>query len=297
MSPAKQPETAMKYVMPMIALLCAATISAQSLSNSNSDRTIGGTDNPPGSDVLIAMNDDFKVINGETFELGAPGVLGNDEGEELVPVLYQPAPEEDPSYQPVGTLTLFKDGALHYQPVPGFEGVDTFLYFVTDANGNEAKAEINFYCINEFVVNSDEFKVLNGETLNMEAPGVLGNDLGVDLTAALIDPTELGDDIVPPQGALTLNADGSFSYVPVPGFAGVDTFYFMVTDIAGRTAKCTVSFYCITEGSEILAADALSMGEGASDESGACSAGAGAAPWMLLPMIGLALMRMRRARA
>ena len=68
----------------------------------------------------------------------------------------------------------------------------------------------------------------------MAAPGVLGNDIGVGMTVALMDPTELGDDIVLPQGTLQLNVDGSFSYVPAPGFEGVDTFYFMVTDAAGN---------------------------------------------------------------
>ena len=287
----------MKYLMPMIALLCAATISAQSLSNSNEGRTFNDSANPPSDIMCKALDDGFKIMNGQAIDVAAPGVLANDSGEDLVPVLYQPAPEEDLDYQPVGTLTLFKDGALHYEPVPGFEGVDTFIYNVIDANGNMARAAISFYCINVFVANNDEFKVLNGETLVMDAPGVLGNDSGVDLTAALMDPTQLGDDIVQPQGALTLNADGSFSYVPVPGFEGVDTFWLTVTDIAGNTAKCTVSFYCVTEGSDILAADPVAMGEPAVGEAGSCTAGAGAAPWMLLPMIGLALMRLRRARA
>lgn len=293
----------MKYLMPMIALLCAATISAQSLSNSNADRTINDSANPPDADVFSAMEDDYKVLNGETLDVDAPGVLGNDCGQDLVPVLYQPAPEEDANYQTLGALTLFKDGGFHYEPLPGFEGVDTFIYFVIDASGNMAKAVISFYCIAEsapepvFTVNSDEFKALNGETLEVAAPGVLGNDIGVGLTVALMDPTELGDDIVLPQGTLQLNNDGSFSYVPMPGFEGVDTFYFVVTDAAGNSGKCTVSFHCITESGRILATDPLAVGEAAGDDSGACSAGAGAAPWMLLPMIGLALMRLRRARA
>lgn len=297
MSPATQPETAMKYLMPMIALLCAATISAQSLSNSNGDRSIGVSDNPPSDISCNAANDEFKVMNGQAIDVAAPGVLANDTGEDLVPVLYQPAPDEDPDYQPAGTLTLLKDGAIHYEPLPGFEGVDTFIYFAIDADGNMAKALISFHCIRVFEVNADEFKALNRETLEMAAPGVLGNDIGQGLTAALMDPTELGDDVVQPMGSLTLSDDGGFTYIPVPGFEGVDTFYFIVTDSAGYTARCTVSFYCITEGGEILAGDPLAVGEAAGEESGACSAGAGAAPWMLLPMIGLALMRLRRARA
>ncbi len=292
----------MKFLMPMIALLCSATITAQSLTSSTQDE-VAFSANPPSDIALNAMDDDFKVANGQAVDVAAPGVLANDTGEDLVPVLYQPDPEEDADYQPLGVLTLFKDGGLHYEPLPGFVGVDSFIYFATNADGNSVKAMMSFYCNYDgtegptFAANQDEFKVLNGESIEMSAPGVLANDIGSGLTAALMDPTQLGDDVVAPQGTLTLNADGSFNYVAPAGFEGVDTFCFIVTDENGNEAKCTVSFYCITEGGEILAADSLALGEASGDDAGTCTAGAGAAPWMLLPMIGLALMKLRRARA
>ncbi len=292
----------MKYLMPLIALLCSATITAQSLSSSSRD-DVALSANPRSDIALNAMDDDFKVINGQAIDVSAPGVLANDSGENLTSVLYQPAPEDDPDYQPLGSLTLFKDGGLHYEPLPGFVGVDTFIYFITDADGNNSKAAISFYCFSEsmdvpiFAANDDEFKVLNCGAIEVSAPGVLANDIGSGLTVALMDPTQYGEDVVAPQGTLTLNADGSFSYAPLAGFEGVDTFYLIVTDEAGNAAKSMVSFYCFTEGSDILAADPQSMGEPAGDDAGSCSAAAGAAPWMLLPMIGLALMKLRRARA
>lgn len=52
--------------------------------------------------------------------------------------------------------------------------------------------------------------------------GVFGNDRGDPLT--LIDHTD------PQHGALTLNPDGSFRYVPVKGFHGKDTFTYTVSD-------------------------------------------------------------------
>jgi hypothetical protein len=55
--------------------------------------------------------------------------------------------------------------------------------------------------------------------------GVLVNDLdpdGESLTAVLETP--------PAHGDLTLNADGSFVYVPAPGFTGVDTFIYRAMD-------------------------------------------------------------------
>ena len=292
----------MKCLMPMIALLCAASLSAQSLDSIVRESDARFFANPIDSETPIAGNDEFKAINGQAFDLAAPGVLGNDSGQDLLSVLYQPVEGEAPDYQPQGMLTLYKDGALHYEPLPGFEGVDEFIYFAIDANGIVAKATIRFYCFNDgttppvLAATEDEFKALSNETLDVPAPGVLTNDMGSGLKAALMDMAGLAD-IELPHGTLTLNSDGSFSYVPVPGFTGVDTFYYLVTDETGNCAKCTVSFYCYTEGSDILAAEPLAIGEPAGEEAGSCTAGAGAAPWLLLPMIGLALMRLRRARA
>jgi hypothetical protein len=45
---------------------------------------------------------------------------------------------------------------------------------------------------------------------------------GESLTAVLGTP--------PAHGTLTLNADGSFAYVPAPGFSGVDTFIYRAMD-------------------------------------------------------------------
>src|ERR1700750_1520334 len=52
--------------------------------------------------------------------------------------------------------------------------------------------------------------------------GVLGNDSGRPVT--LVGHTD------PAHGALTLNADGSFTYAPAAGFHGADTFTYTVSD-------------------------------------------------------------------
>ncbi|OFW33376.1 MAG: hypothetical protein A3G76_00935 [Acidobacteria bacterium RIFCSPLOWO2_12_FULL_65_11] len=77
-----------------------------------------------------------------------------------------------------------------------------------------------------------------GTTLNVETPGVLGNDTDVDsasLTAALVAP--------PLGGTLVLNANGSFTYTPVPGFVGSDSFTYTANDVdPGRSSNvATVS--------------------------------------------------------
>lgn len=65
----------------------------------------------------------------------------------------------------------------------------------------------------------DGYAVEEDGALNVAAPGVLGNDTdpeGGGLTAVLVEDVT--------HGALTLNADGSFDYIPDPDFSGNDGF-------------------------------------------------------------------------
>ncbi len=71
----------------------------------------------------------------------------------------------------------------------------------------------------------DAYSVDENDTLNEVLPGVLGNDpdaQGDPLQAALVGSTS--------NGALTLNTDGSFTYVPDTDYFGVDFFTYMAYD-------------------------------------------------------------------
>nr|WP_325315620.1 Ig-like domain-containing protein [Microcoleus sp. PH2017_28_MFU_U_A] len=63
------------------------------------------------------------------------------------------------------------------------------------------------------------------KVFNQQAPGVLGNDSDPDgdiLTAKVLSN--------PINGKVNFNTDGSFSYIPNPGFAGTDNFSYSVSD-------------------------------------------------------------------
>lgn len=69
---------------------------------------------------------------------------------------------------------------------------------------------------------NDGYSVDEDSPLVIAAPGVLGNDTGVGLTAVLGSTTA--------GGTLALAADGSFAYTPGASFDGVDTFTYQATD-------------------------------------------------------------------
>lgn len=86
------------------------------------------------------------------------------------------------------------------------------------------------------VANEDSYTVTSGSTLTVSAvTGVLTNDSDIDgdpLTASVVDTTD--------HGTLGLNADGSFSYTPNPGFIGTDTFTYLASDGTGRNDDAVV---------------------------------------------------------
>ena len=75
---------------------------------------------------------------------------------------------------------------------------------------------------------------------------VLANDSGDSLT--IVGHTQ------PAHGSLTLEADQTFTYLPDPGFAGVDGFSYTVEDAAGATATGTVTISVLDPNEDPVAA-------------------------------------------
>ena len=75
------------------------------------------------------------------------------------------------------------------------------------------------------VASDDAYEGAYNQTLNVPAPGVLENDSDPDM-----DPLTASVVAAPMFGDLTLNADGSFSYVPDGDFYGDDSFSYQASD-------------------------------------------------------------------
>ncbi|WP_263146729.1 Ig-like domain-containing protein [Pseudomonas sp. RIT-PI-AD] len=90
-------------------------------------------------------------------------------------------------------------------------------------------------------------------TLTVTNPPPTTGDSSVDLaangtyTGQLLATDPDGDALTfstlqgPANGTLTLNADGSFTYVPSTGFSGTDSFVYQVRDADGATATATLT--------------------------------------------------------
>jgi large repetitive protein len=189
-----------------------------------------GVDNDPPAAVpdLYATEED-AILTVET----AAGVLANDvdgAGGVLSAQLHTPPFS--------GSLELSADGSFRYRPDPEFAGIDAFRYTVTDGTyvSLPALVKIAVHPVDDAPVAADDhFTALEDTALTVPAPGLLANDFDPDGGGLAV---VLG--AVPSHGALSLAADGSFTYSPLPDFSGTDTFTYSATD-GGLASTATVT--------------------------------------------------------
>jgi VCBS repeat-containing protein len=177
----------------------------------------------PVNDAPVATNDAYGTAEDTPLNIVAPGVLTNDtdlDSSTLSAVLGTP-----PSH---GTLTLNADGSFTYVPDANFNDTDTFTYRASDgtAQSNPATVTITVNASNDApTATADAYSTAEDTTLNVTAPGVLANDNDPDgdqLSAWVGSGTS--------HGTLTLNADGSFTYVPDANYNGPDSFTYRASD-------------------------------------------------------------------
>ncbi len=133
-----------------------------------------------------------------------------------------------------GNLSFNPDGSFTYTPFAGFVGEDTFAYTLSDTATTSSATTVTISVRNAPpVIVPGQFDVLHDTTLTVPAAqGILAGAVDPDddtITATLLADVQHGD--------LTLNANGSFVYVPDTGFVGIDRFTVTVSDGALRRRK------------------------------------------------------------
>jgi large repetitive protein len=188
----------------------------------------------PANDAPVAGNDTYSIDEDGTLNIAAPGVLGNDidvEGNPLTAVLMS-----GPLH---GTLVLNANGSFSYTPEADYGGADSFTYAAHDGAvaSNLAVVAISVNATNDAPVAADDaYSVAEDASLDIEARGVLDNDTDPEkdpLTAVLVSP--------PAHGTVTVNADGSFRYVPGGNYNGPDSFTYKANDGSADSNVATVS--------------------------------------------------------
>jgi gliding motility-associated-like protein len=130
-----------------------------------------------------------------------------------------------------GTIVINADGTYTYTPNTNFNGVDTVVVSVCDAGTP------GVICVNDTIFITvtavNDAPIVDNEiiTTNEDTP-VTGDltdagDTDPDGTSLTVDITPVSG---PSNGTIVINADGTFTYTPNPGFTGTDTIVVSICD-------------------------------------------------------------------
>ena len=192
----------------------------------------GGTATATVTVTVLATNDPPEALDdsgatSEGSELTIPVLLndGDPDGDDLI---------VESVTQPNHGAVTNNGTDVTYVPDPGFRGTDTFLYTVSDGKGetDTATVIVTIVSVNKRPLAQDDSATTNEGTMVLIP--VLANDSDLDGDFLLVESFSQ------PMNGTVLNARTGVSYIPNPGFQGIDTFSYKVSDGNGGTATATV---------------------------------------------------------
>lgn len=164
-----------------------------------------------------------------------------------------------------------------WTPTQAQVGTHVISYSVIDNTGYQTLTSMTVNVIQrDIIAANDSYATSASGTLNVPAPGVLGNDVSQDgnaLTSFLVSN--------PLHGTLTFNPNGSFTYSP-NGYVGAVSFTYKATDGTVQSNAATVLIEVTSQPPIALAGSDVSVNEGDSvvlDGSASTPAGSLSYAW------------------
>ncbi len=166
-------------------------------------------DTPATGNVLVNnASPDLRVVSytiaGVSYPAGTPAVIAG-----------------------VGTFSLSASGGYTFTPLPNWNGSVPAITYLTDGVQSGSIALVITPVNDAPTLAPGAFSTRQGQPWEGQLPG--GTDAeGDSLSYSLVQG--------PAHGSLTLNADGSYRYVPTPGYSGADRFRVEASDGQGGSA-------------------------------------------------------------
>ena len=199
-------------------------------SNCGSDS--GGTVKPPEPEIKkpVAVNDAFNAVEDEALIIST--LLSNDKdlGNARITSF-------DATTANSGTIEDNRNGNYTYVPAKSYVGTDTFKYTICDSRTpkNCSTATVTITISDEGTPIAVDDNYNSTKNTSRTFTGILDND---DLTDdAIINSVDSSNS----TGVVTLNDDGSITYLPQTDFTGEDTFTYSICDDDTPTAACATA--------------------------------------------------------
>lgn len=215
------------------------TVSARGSILANCNTAITSLGYNLASDSTCGLTNTGDVVNSPTLL----GPLTNNGGSTATHALlpFSPALDQIPPGAAGCGTTYTTDQRGFLRPVDGF----------CDKGAVEVQANFPPTAV------ADTYTITEDTPLVISAPGVLTNDSDGDFdtfTAVLASTVS--------HGSLSLNSNGSFSYLPAPNFNGTDWFTYQAHDVQDLSAVVTVTLIILPDNDlPVAAADAYTTTE------------------------------------
>ena len=138
----------------------------------------------------------------------------------------------------MGSAVLEEDGTITYNSGNGFSGNDTFTYTICDDDETPtcSTATITVTVLDEGTPTAnDDLVVYDANAAEKIIDNLLSND-------ELIDDASLTSiDASSSAGNITLNEDGTVTYIAASGFTGEDSFIYTICDDDAPNATCSTA--------------------------------------------------------
>jgi uncharacterized protein YhjY with autotransporter beta-barrel domain len=138
-----------------------------------------------------------------------------------------------------GSVIASGDTGFEYTPDPGFTGVDTFSFVITDSYGDSANS------LATVTVNANTPPVAVDDVATTRAGPTAGEEVFIDVLANDSDPD--GDTLEvsvaegPSNGTIIVSPSGAIRYTPNPGFSGLEQFAYEITDGVNEPVSANVA--------------------------------------------------------
>jgi hypothetical protein len=134
-----------------------------------------------------------------------------------------------------GAVVLLADGTVQFTPERDYFGPASFVYTVDDGHGGQVQstAVVNLAPVNDVPVVNDELLMgKRNATYTLSQAALLANDTDLETPGGLRIVAVQGVS----HGTAVLNANGSVTFAPEPGYAGRGRFEYVVQDADGGRA-------------------------------------------------------------
>ncbi len=231
----------------------------------------GFTQSPPN-----ANNDSNTAELNQTLSVGSPGVLANDTDVDGDPLTVVGFIINGITYNvgetvnlTEGSITINANGSYTFSPATNYIGaVPTITYAVSDGLNTSTAFlflnVVNTTNLNPPIANDDYDTVDVNTTLNVGSSGVLANDTDADGDSLTVVSFTVNGTTYPAgatvniaEGSITINADGSYIFVPTSGYIGsVPDIFYTITD--GLNPSGAVLFLTVEPTTNLLDIEVLS---------------------------------------